>query len=176
VQIESLDADQMLVEIDALSEVLLVCVEGGASVGFMQPFSLEDARVFWSSLAQPIADQKSWLFVARVGEEIVGTVRLDLAGWPNQTHRADVMKLLVHTKARGRGIGRALMEALERKALKMGRSVLVLDTATGSDAEKIYEKIGWKHVGVIPNFARYPNGALCSTTLMHKQIGPLPFK
>jgi GNAT superfamily N-acetyltransferase len=171
--LEILDADQTLYEIETLSEVLVDCVESGASLGFMLPYSLEEARSFWRDVAEAVRVGVTTHIVARLDGEIVGTVQLGLAPKPNQTHRADVMKLLVHRKARGKGISRQLMDRLEQEAVKLGRVVLVLDTATGSDAEAIYERFGWSRVGVIPNYARFPEGPLCGTTLFHKQIGPV---
>jgi GNAT superfamily N-acetyltransferase len=172
-QIEVLSADQTLAEIEALGAVLVDCVNSGASLGFMLPYGLEEARQFWRGAAVSIEAGAAVHIVAQLNGEIVGTVQLGLAMRPNQTHRADVMKLLVHRKARGKGISRLLMEALEQEALKIGRHVLVLDTATGSPAEAIYEKLGWSRVGVIPNYARFPQGPYCDTTLFHKQIGEL---
>lgn len=171
IQIEVLDANEASDEIEALAEVLVDCVQSGASLGFMLPYGLDEARLFWCEVTESVRGESTILLVAKFEGDIVGTVQLGLALRPNQTHRADVMKLLVHRKARGKGISRRLMEALEQEAIKRGRMVLVLDTATGSDAERIYEKFGWSRVGVIPNYARFPNGPLCATTLFYKQIG-----
>lgn len=171
IQIEVLDANEASDEIEALAEVLVDCVQSGASLGFMLPYGLVEARLFWREVTESVRGGSTILLVAKLEGEIVGSVQLGLAPRPNQTHRADVMKLLVHRKARGKGISRRLMDALEDEAIKRGRMVLVLDTATDSDAERIYEKFGWSRVGVIPNYARFPNGPLCATTLFYKQIG-----
>lgn len=173
-EIEILDADQTLVEINVLSDVLIDCIASGASLGFMLPYGRPDAELFWKNVAKDVAAGEVIHIVARQKGEIVGTVQLGLASKPNQRHRADVMKLLVHRKARGQGVSRLLMQFLEEQALAMGRVVLVLDTATGSDAEHIYGHFGWSRIGTIPNYARMPEGPYCDTTVFHKQIGPLP--
>jgi len=111
------------------------------------------------------------LAVAEVEGRAVGTVQIGLASKPNQPHRGDLMKLLVHRDARGLGLSRKLMEAVEAEAAGQGRTLLVLDTATGSDAERIYPRFGWERVGVIPDYALWPQGGLCGTTLFYKRIG-----
>ena len=103
--------------------------------------------------------------------ELVGTVQVDLATPPNQPHRGDIAKLLVRRSARRRGIAAQLMEAAEREALAEGKTLLVLDTVTGDAAERLYERLGWTRVGVIPNYALYPDGRPCATTVFYKQLG-----
>ena len=109
--------------------------------------------------------------VAEVEGKVVGTVQIGLASKPNQPHRGDLMKLLVHRSARGLGLSRLLMAAVEEEAARRGRSLLVLDTATGSDAEAIYPRFGWERVGIIPDYALFPDGSYCGTTLFYKRIG-----
>jgi GNAT superfamily N-acetyltransferase len=153
-----------------LAEVLVDCVAGGASVSFMPPFEDEDAKAFFTKIAGEVARGEAALLVARVAGRIVGTVQLGLALPPNQPHRADVRKLLVHRSARGRGIGMALMTAAEEAARARGRTLLVLDTALGDNAERLYTRAGWTRVGVIPNYALFPDGRPCDTVVFWKQV------
>lgn len=154
----------------ALADVLVDCVEGGASVGFMLPLPRERALAFWGGVAAGVAAGKRVLLVAEDGDGIVGTVQLVLDLPDNQPHRADVVKMLVRRRARRQGVALALLRRLEEEALREGRSVLVLDAVTGGDAERLYERAGWQRVGSIPNFALYPDGRLCATTFMHRQL------
>jgi len=153
-----------------LAEVLVDCVAGGASVSFMPPFEHEDAKTYFTKIAGEVARGEAALLVARVDGRIVGTVQLGLALPPNQPHRADVRKLLVHRRARGRGIGLALMTAAEDAARARGRTVLVLDTALGDNAERLYTRAGWTRVGVIPHYALFPDGSWCDTVVFWKQV------
>ena len=153
-----------------LCDVLADCVDGGASVGFMQPYGLEDARTYWQGVVDAVDAGATLLLVAEVGGKIVGTVQIGDAQMPNQPHRADLRKLLVHRSARGRGLARLLMDAAEREAASRGKSILVLDTATGSDAEAIYPRLGWERVGVIPDYALWPEGGFCASTFFYKRI------
>ncbi len=153
-----------------LAEVLVDCVAGGASVSFMPPFGHEDAKAFFTKVAGEVARGEAALLVARVNGRIVGTVQLGLALPPNQPHRADVKKLLVHRSARGRGIGMALMTAAEEAARARGRSLLVLDTALGDNAERLYTLAGWTRVGVIPGYALFPDGRPCDTVVFWKNL------
>ena len=153
-----------------LAEVLVDCVAGGASVSFMPPFGHEDAKAFFTKVAGEVARGEAALLVARVNGRIVGTVQLGLALPPNQPHRADVKKLLMHRSARGRGIGMALMTAAEEAARARGRSLLVLDTALGDNAERLYTLAGWTRVGVIPNYALNPDGTSCDTVVFYKEL------
>jgi GNAT superfamily N-acetyltransferase len=153
-----------------LAEVLVDCVAGGASVNFMSPFGHDDAKAFFTKIAGEVARGEAALLVARVAGRIVGTVQLGLATPPNQPHRADIRKLLVHRSARGRGIGMALMSAAEEAARARGRTLLVLDTALGGDAERLYTRAGWTRVGVIPGYALFPDGSPCDTVYFWKQV------
>jgi GNAT superfamily N-acetyltransferase len=158
------------VEIQALSELLIDCVEGGASVGFMQPLSRDKAGAFWLGVAASVARGERILLIAGdAAGAIVGTVQVVFASFDNQPHRADVAKMLVHRRARRRGLGAALLIAAERAALDAGRTLLVLDTASG-DAERLYLKGGWKRCGIIPEFALLPGGGLCDTTVFYRTL------
>lgn len=168
--IRQLDADETLAALPALCEVLADCVEGGASVGFMSPFSPEDGLPFWEGVAASVGRGETLLFVAEHDGRISGTVQVGFATKPNQPHRADLMKLLVHRRARGLGLARRLMEMAEREAARNGRTLLVLDTATGEPAEAIYERLGWERAGVIPRYALFPDGRYCDTTLFYKKL------
>ena len=157
--------------IRGLAQVLCDCVEGGASVSFMQPLSIERAEVFWRDVAAGVKRGERALLVAEdaIGE-IVGTVQLVLAQPENQPHRADVAKMLVHRRARRQGLAAALMRAVEREAAAEEKSLLVLDTVTGGDAERLYERLGWQRCGVIPGYALWPGGGLCATTVFFKTL------
>jgi GNAT superfamily N-acetyltransferase len=170
VTIRSLSPREAAAQIAALSRVLIDCVEGGASVSFMLPMTQEKADAFWTGVAEGVAAGDRVVLVAEEGGEVVGTVQVVLRQPENQPHRADISKMLVHRKARKRGVGAALMLAAEEAARRVGKTVLVLDTVTGSDGERLYARLGWQRVGVIPNYALWPQGGLCDTTYFHKQI------
>ena len=159
-------------DIDGLAEVLHFVVHEGAGVTFVVPFSQADASAFWTGTVLPaVRAGTRRVLIARHGERIVGTVQLDLAMPPNQRHRAEVSKLLVHPDARRRGIARALMIQLEAVALAEGRTLLTLDTWTGSAAERLYVKLGYVVVGTIPRFARSSTTPeLESATFMYKEL------
>ena len=159
--------------IGELAEVLVDCVMGGASVGFMAPYGSSDATVFWNGVIEAVSDGSTLLFVAEVDGSIVGTVQVGMQQMPNQGHRADIKKLLVKESARGHGLARRLMDRAESEAAARGKTVLVLDTATGSPAETVYRKLGWERVGVIPDYALYPDGSFCGTTLFYKRVSPV---
>lgn len=155
----------------ALADVLIDCVEGGASVSFMWPLSREKALAFWRGVADGVARGERALLIAEdEAGTVLGTVQLVLAQPENQPHRADVAKMLVHRQARRRGIAQRLMAELEAVARAEGKSVLVLDTVTGGDAERLYQRAGWQRVGTVPNYARMPDGAFCGTTFYCKQL------
>ncbi|MFC5551342.1 GNAT family N-acetyltransferase [Massilia aerilata] len=168
-KVRSLDAHEAAERIDQLAEVLLDCVEGGASVSFMLPMARETAADFWRKVADGIARGERTLLVAEDEEGIAGTVQLITDMPENQPHRADVAKLLVHRRARGAGTGQRLMEAVEEAARGQGRRVLVLDTASPT-AERLYERLGWQRVGVVPDYAYLPDGALCATSFYYKHV------
>ena len=156
----------------ALSLVLIDCVEGGASVSFMSPLTRERADAFWWDVAESVANGERILLVAKdlSNGMVVGTVQVILKQPENQPHRADIAKMLVHSQARRRGVGAALMRAAEEAAARAGKTVLVLDTVTGGDAGRLYERLGWIKSGVIPNYALWPKGGFCDTTVFYKQI------
>jgi GNAT superfamily N-acetyltransferase len=156
-------------EAHGLARVLMDCVEGGASVGFMHPLSPERALAFWRRVASDAARGARALLVAEDATGIVGTVQIVLEQPENQPHRADLSKMLVHRRARRRGIGAALMRAAEDAACAAGKSLLVLDTASG-DAERLYARMGWTLVGVVPHYALWPGGGFCSTSVFYRKL------
>jgi GNAT superfamily N-acetyltransferase len=162
-------------EFDALSDVLIDCVAGGASVSFMDPMTQSKAQSFWRSTAEHAAQGGRVILVAEdASRQIVGTVTVIFDLPENQPHRGDVAKMLVHRHARRRGVAAALLRAAEQAAVKAGKSLLVLDTVTGGDAERLYEREGWTRCGVIPNYALFPSGGYCATTIFYKQVASLP--
>lgn len=174
VAIEELDADPRTVRatVADLAGVLADCVAGGASVGFMAGFGVADAALYFRKVFDDVASGKIVLLAARQGNKIVGTVQLGLDTMPNQPHRADVKKLLVHRSARNTGVGERLMRDIERFARHHERSLLVLDTVTDSAGYRLYERLGWQRVGVIPDYALLPDGNFCDTTVFYKRIAP----
>nr|MBA3495683.1 GNAT family N-acetyltransferase [Gemmatimonadales bacterium] len=161
-------------EIDELAGVLIDCVEGGASVSFMHPLPRDRAVAFWRRVAQGVAAGARALLAAVDARGVCGTVQLVLDQPENQPHRADVSKMLVHRRARRRGLGEALMRAAEATARDCGRTLLVLDAVTGGDAARLYERLGWVRVGDIPGYALFPEGGLCSTTVYYRNLGDSP--
>src|SRR5215469_2320449 len=157
-------------DIEQLADVLVDCVAGGASVSFMHPLARDKAMAFWRRLADDVARGGRMLLVARDAGGIVGTVQVIPAQPDNQPHRADIAKMLVHRRARRRGVGSALMRAAEDAARAAGKTLLVLDTVTGGDAERLYARLGWTFVGVIPEYALWPRGGLCSTSLYYRKL------
>ena len=162
----SVDDDQ----IDDLADLLIDCVDGGASVSFMHPLAPARAQAFWRGIAADVEAGKRALLVAHDVSGIVGTVQLVLDHPENQGHRADLSKMLVHRRARRRGLGAALMGAAEQMARDCGKTLLVLDTVTGSDAEWLYARLGWIRVGTIPDYALLSHGGLWGTTLYYKRL------
>ena len=161
-------------DVRMLGDVLHATVHDGAGVSFFVPFSVDEARAFWRERVLPgVRSGTRRVLVARIHARIVGTVQLDLAVPPNQRHRAEVTKMLVHPAARRRGIGRALMQALEPIALSEQRTLLTLDTVTGSPAEPLYRSLGYIPVGVIPRYARSSlTPELEAATIMYKELTP----
>jgi GNAT superfamily N-acetyltransferase len=157
-------------EIQGLSDVLIDCVEGGASVSFMLPMSRAKAEAFWRSTAASVARGERVVLAAEdAAGSIVGTVQVIWAQPENQPHRGELAKMLVHRRARRQGIGAALLAAAERSAMSAGKTLLVLDTASG-DAERLYARQGWQRCGQIPNYALWPDGAPCPTTVFFKAL------
>jgi GNAT superfamily N-acetyltransferase len=168
-EIVVLEADAAVVAISELADVLVDCVEGGASVSFMLPFTRDDAEKFFEKVIASIARGETVLVAARCAGRIVGTVQLGLDMPPNQPHRGDIKKLLVHRAARGLGLGAALMARTEAEAKARGRTLLVLDTA-GAEAERLYVRTGWQRVGVVPDYAMWPGGGFCDTVFFWKRL------
>jgi ribosomal protein S18 acetylase RimI-like enzyme len=171
IEIRRLGVGEVRTQLDGLAAVLVDCVEGGASVRYMAPFSHDDARSSFEAVAAEVEDGRRLLLAAFADGEIVGTVQVVFATPPNQPHRAEIAQLLVHRSARRRGIAERLMARAEREALAEGKTLLVLDTVTGDAAERLYERLGWTQVGVIPGYALYPDGRLCDTTVFWKALG-----
>lgn len=157
-------------ELNALADVLIDCVEGGASVSFMQPLTPERARAFWRHVADGVARGERELLVAEDDEGIVGTVQLVLAQPENQPHRGEVAKMLVHRRARRLGLGALLMQSAEQRARDHGKTLLVLDTSS-PEAERLYTRCGWQRVGTIPGYALLPDGTPCGTTYFYRALG-----
>ena len=170
IEIRQLNAAEGRQYLGALAEVLLDCVKGGASVSFMASFSKADAASFFEKVIEEVQHGNRILLAAFIDEALVGTVQIVTAMPPNQPHRADVAKLLVRRSARGQGVAKLLMKHVEEASRLAGKTVLVLDTATGDVAEKLYIRLGWTRVGVIPRYALYPDGTWCDTTLFFKQL------
>ena len=158
-------------QVDALAGVLIDCVESGASVGFMLPLTRDRAVAFWRRVAHGVAAGERALLVAEDAQGVCGTVQLVLDQPENQPHRADLSKMLVAHRARRQGLGAALMHAAEATARECGKTLLVLDAVTGGDAERMYARLGWQRVGVIPGYALFPQGALCDTTVFYRTLG-----
>jgi GNAT superfamily N-acetyltransferase len=165
-RLHSVDEEQ----IGALGDVLIDCIDGGAGVSFLHPLAPDKARAFWRRVANDVVAGERALLVAEDDTGIVGTVQLMLAQPENQPHRADLSKMLVHRRARRRGLGAALLEAAEQTARECGKTLLVLDTNTGSDAERLYARMGWVRVGTIPDYSVQPRGGLRATTVFYKKL------
>jgi len=159
-------------EMRGLCDVLIDCVEGGASVSFMHPMTRTKAESFWGGVAASLARGERLVLVAEDWVGICGTVQVILNLPENQPHRGDVAKMLVHRRARRQGVGAALLAAAEAQASRIGRNLLVLDTVTGGDAERLYARQGWQRCGEIPRYALFPAGGYCSTTVFYKQLSP----
>ena len=170
VEIISLEAPVAEAALDQLAAVLVDCVEGGASVNFLSPYSHDQAMAFFRKVAASVASGDTVLLAARLDGRIVGTVQLGLDTPPNQMHRADIKKMLVHRSARGNGIGAALMAQVEKEAQGRGRWLLVLDTVPGENGHRLYLRAGWQQTGIVPDYALFPDGRLCDTAIMWKRL------
>lgn len=170
--ISRLDAPEAQAAIPALAEILIACVRSGAEVSFMQDITEEQARAFWQGVAANVQAGHVMLFVARdAAGKLQGTVQLEPIRKPNQPHRAEVAKLLVHPRARRQGLGEALMRHLEQEARAIGRSLITLDTASGSFGHVLYRKLGYVEFGRIPDYALTPDGRLSEAAFLYKQLG-----
>jgi len=170
IEIRRLGVTEVLAQLDGLAAILVDCVAGGASVSYLAPFSHEQARAAFEAVAVEVEQGRRLLLGAFANGDLVGTVQLILALPPNQPHRAEIAKLLVHRSARRRGIAELLMAGAEAEARAEGKTLLVLDTVTGDDAERLYQRLGWMRVGVIPGYALYPDGRPCDTTIFWKAL------
>jgi GNAT superfamily N-acetyltransferase len=153
-----------------LADLLADAVDSGASVGFVRPFGPGKAAEWWRSISRDVENGRVILLTAREGDRIVGTVQLRLAPLPNSRHRAEVAKLLVHRDVRRRGVARRLLAAIEDVARHEGRTLLVLDTISGSEADLLYRSLGWTAVGSVPNYAAMPDGTLAATTYFYRKL------
>ena len=172
VTVRALTAREAREHLAMLSEILVDCVEGGASVSFMAPLAPEKAEAFWLGVRERVAAGTSEVLVAELDGKVAGTVQLVMATPENQPHRADVAKMLVPQRARRRGIGRALMSAIEDLARQQGKTLLVLDTVPGTDADRLYRALDWVEVGTVPGYALLPDGGPCDTTIFYKRLAP----
>jgi len=170
IEVRRLGEHELRSQLDGLAAVLADCVEGGASVSYMAPFSYEQAREAFAGFVADAEHGGRMILAAFADGELVGTVQVVNALPPNQPHRGDVAKLLVRRSARRRGIAERLMAEAEREARAEGKTLLVLDTVTGDAAERLYTRLGWTRVGVIPGYALYPDGRLCDTTVFWKAL------
>lgn len=169
-EIRRLDAAGTRVHLEGLAAVLHDCVEGGAGVRFLAPFSLDQARDAFRAVADDVRGGRRLLLAALQDGVVVGTVQVALTQQQNSPHRAEIAQLLVRRSARRQGIAQRLMDAAEQEALAEGKTLLVLDTSTGGDAERLYERLGWTRVGVIPEYALHPDGRPCDTTVFFKRL------
>jgi GNAT superfamily N-acetyltransferase len=170
IELRRLEGAELAEQLDPLAAVLADCVAGGASVSYLEPFSHDEARAAFEAWAAEVERGRRVILAAFDGRELVGTVQLILAVPPNQPHRGEIAKLLVHRSARRRGVAQSLMERVEVEARAEGKTLLVLDTVTGDPAERLYQRLGWTTVGVIPGYALYPDGRLCNTTVFFKAV------
>ncbi len=171
ITVRRVGADETADCLEGLAELLIDCVQGGASVSFMWPLPRARALAFWQGVAEGvIRDERILLIAEEPGGAILGTVQLVTAMPENQPHRAEVAKMLVHRRARRQGLARRLLAAVEDVARGEGKPVLVLDTATGGDAERLYRRAGWQEVGVVPDYALMPDGSMCGTTFFYKRV------
>ncbi|MCP9485498.1 MAG: GNAT family N-acetyltransferase [Gaiellaceae bacterium MAG52_C11] len=170
IEIRRLDGAELHEQLDGFAAVLHDCVDGGASVSYMAPFSHEDARRAFEGFAAEVEEGNRLLLAAFADGRLVGTVQVILVLPPNQPHRAEIAKLLVQRSARGRGIAKLLMERAEAEARAEGKTLLVLDAVTGDTAARLYERMGWNTVGVVPGYALYPDGRPCDTTFFFKTL------
>ncbi|MEH0573992.1 MULTISPECIES: GNAT family N-acetyltransferase [Streptomyces] len=165
-----LDAPRLLDQAEELADLLIATVDGGASVGFFRPLDRTEALAWWQERAQGVAAGRLAVWTARDGGRVLGTVSLAFPDKPNSRHRAELVKLMVHPDARGKGLGRALLTTAEEAAAAAGVTLLHLDTETDSPAEHLYRTAGWTRAGVIPDYAADPAGVLRPTTLYYKHV------
>ncbi|KAB8183600.1 GNAT family N-acetyltransferase [Nonomuraea phyllanthi] len=170
--IERLPAGKFDAAVDGLAALLVDAVDSGASVGFLAPFDHRQAAAWWRAQAPAVAEGRLLVWTCRHDGAVAGTVSLALAGKPNARHRAEIVKLMVHRDARGRGLARALLATAERAALDAGAELLLLDTETGSTAEHVYLTGGWTRYGIVPDYAGSPDGTLRDCSFFFKRLDP----
>jgi acetyltransferase len=170
VKIKSLTSDETKHLLPHLTELLRDGVNNGAAMGFLAPLSIEEAESYWLEVVEALKTPYRILLVALEDNTVIGSTQLDLASKANGLHRAEVMKVMVHTAHRRKGIGLALMQAVEKRALELKRTTLVLDTREDDTGEGLYLKAGFVRSGVIPNFARSSDGSLHGTVVMYKLL------
>lgn len=168
--IQRLPSGDINLHLDELVNLLQDSVLNGASIGFLLPISHEDAVNYWREVTSALQTSYRIMLAAKAEERIVGSIQLDLASRPNGSHRAEVIKLMVHSSWRNQGIGQALLKAIEQEAQKVGRTTLVLDTREGDPSERLYLKTGYIRAGIIPEYARSTDGALHTTVFMYKLL------
>lgn len=168
--IQRLPSGDVNLHLDELVNLLQDSVLNGASIGFLLPISHEDAVNYWREVTSALQTSYRIMLAAKAEERIVGSIQLDLASRPNGSHRAEVIKLMVHSSWRNQGIGQALLKAIEQEAQKVGRTTLVLDTREGDPSERLYLKTGYIRAGIIPEYARSTDGALHTTVFMYKLL------
>ena len=169
VTIERIGSDASASDIRGLAKLLVDAIDSGAGVSFLAGLTEGEAEAWWRSILASLSE-RAVVLIARDDDGVVGTVQLQPAWAPNQPHRADVAKLIVHRRARRRGIGQALMVALEHAARASGFTLLLLDTCKGYEAERLYTSMGWVRVGEVPGFALNPDRTLCDTVFFYKQL------
>ncbi|AXE90159.1 GNAT family N-acetyltransferase [Streptomyces sp. Go-475] len=165
-----LDETRLLSQAGALADLLVDTVDGGASVGFLAPLGRAEALAWWEARAADVDAGRLAVWAACDGDRVLGTVSLAFPGKANSRHRAEVVKLMVRREARGRGLGRGLLDIAEDAAAAAGVTLLHLDTETGSPAEHLYRSAGWTAVGAIPDYAARPDGVLRPTTIYYKHL------
>lgn len=170
ITVEPLNAEAARAAIPALAGILADAVDSGASVGFMHWNGPSDYVAFWTGVVADVAAGRTILFAARQGADVLGTAQLQLIGKPNQPHRAEIAKVLVHSCARRRGLGAALMQAAEAAARQAKRDLLVLDTDEHGAARRLYGKLGWTELGTVPRYALMPDGRDCGSTFFYKDL------
>lgn len=168
--IQRLSPDSAKELIPNLADLLQDAVLSGASIGFLLPFTHEDAIKYWEEVITALEGPNRILLVAQEDQAVFGSVQLEMASRPNGSHRAEIVKLMVHTAHRGRGIGQTLMEAIQEEADRLGRTTLILDTREGDPSERLYSKLGFTRAGIIPEYARSTNGTLHPTAIMYKLL------
>lgn len=169
-KIERLTYEAAETALPELCQLLIDAVEHGASVSFLLPFNESQAQDYWMKVLAELTAGERILLITRDKTGIIGSVQLALTSTPNGIHRAEVQKLLVHSRARRQGLGTALMQAAEKAAREARRSLIILDTQRGSDAARLYERLGYRRGGIIPDYAYSPDGLLHDTIIYYKRM------